>query len=356
VKSPENWIEVALIAMAHIILLCEVDSIQFRSQLAAVAIFLSWMELVLLIGRHPRVSAYVEMFKVVTWNFLKFLAWYSVLILAFALSFYLLFKDTATDPGNFRNPGLAMFKSAVMATGEFDASNIPFGDDINTSHLLFVLFIFLVSIVLFNLLNGLAVSDTQAIRKDAELVGIIYRAKLITYIEKMAISDPFPYLGILDRLACCCCCIPIRRRSESRSKHFRGFYNRINLFPSLFPDREVHVLVNQDNRVVVENMKSKKGQTDSLSNCYGVREWRIHKSTIKAARAILSERAVETEKNGHQEVTQAITNLQEVYENRLITLENASKRAEGRLQTVEDASKRTEQKLAEIMELLKEKL
>ncbi|KAK7590247.1 hypothetical protein V9T40_001860 [Parthenolecanium corni] len=355
IKSFENWIEIALIITAYTILLCEVDLTQNRAKLSAVAIFLSWMELVLLIGRHPRVSTYVEMFKVVTLNFLKFLAWYSVLILAFAISFYLLFKDT-TDFRFFKTAGLAIFKSAVMITGEYDASNIPFADDIGTSHLLFVLFIFLVSIVLFNLLNGLAVSDTQAIRKDAELVGIICRAKLITYIEKMAISDPFPYLGFLDRLACCCCCIPVRRNSAARNKHFRMFYNRINLFPSLFPDREVRVLVNQDNQVLMKNTKLRRENSDGLSNCYGVNEWRIHKTTIKAAKEVLSQRVVKVDEQSHREVAQAITNLQELYENRLITLESASKRADNRLQMVEDASKRTEQKLNEIMKLLKEKL
>lgn len=44
-------------------------------------------------------------------------------------------------------------------TGEFEAANIQF-DANSTSYLIFVLFIFFVAIVIFNLMNGLAVSDT----------------------------------------------------------------------------------------------------------------------------------------------------------------------------------------------------
>nr|CAD7439200.1 unnamed protein product [Timema bartmani] len=64
-----------------------------RQPLAAISILVSWAELVLLIGRHPLLSTNIEMLKRVSWNFLKFLAWYSILIVAFALSFYTLFRD-----------------------------------------------------------------------------------------------------------------------------------------------------------------------------------------------------------------------------------------------------------------------
>lgn len=47
-----------------------------------------------------------------------------------------------------------------MLTGEFDASNIHFKQNA-ASYVLFVIFVFLISTVLNNLLNGLAVSDTQ---------------------------------------------------------------------------------------------------------------------------------------------------------------------------------------------------
>lgn len=50
--------------------------------------------------------------------------------------------------------------------------------------LLFLLFIFLVSIVLYNLLNALAVSDTQEIKRDAKLIDLHQRIKTMQASEE----------------------------------------------------------------------------------------------------------------------------------------------------------------------------
>jgi len=46
-----------------------------------------------------------------------------------------------------------------MLTGEFEFGNLDIHETSN--YIIFVLFVFLITIVLFNLLNALAVSDTQ---------------------------------------------------------------------------------------------------------------------------------------------------------------------------------------------------
>jgi hypothetical protein len=60
----------------------------------------------------------------------------------------------------FIDPGRAIIKTIIMLTGEFEASSIDFHQNA-LSYLIFVLFLFFMSIVVLNLLNGLAVSDTQ---------------------------------------------------------------------------------------------------------------------------------------------------------------------------------------------------
>nr|CAD7453654.1 unnamed protein product [Timema tahoe] len=76
-----------------------------------------------------------------------FLAWYSILIVAFALSFYTLFRDCNdsvcqnSDDNFFMDPGMSVFKTVVMLTGEFDASSIPFVSFPGTSHVVFMLFL-----------------------------------------------------------------------------------------------------------------------------------------------------------------------------------------------------------------------
>nr|CAD7194908.1 unnamed protein product [Timema douglasi] len=178
-----------------------------RQPLAAISILVSWAELVLLIGRHPLLSTNIEMLKRVSWNFLKFLAWYSILIVAFALSFYTLFRDCSgsvcqnSEDNFFMDPGMSVFKTVVMLTGEFDASSIPFVSFPGTSHVVFMLFVFLIAIVLFNLLNGLAVSDTQAIKNDAELLRKT-KVNSCSFCRGCQALDPEILRAAMDILAC----------------------------------------------------------------------------------------------------------------------------------------------------------
>ena len=48
--------------------------------------------------------------------------------------------------------------------------------------MIFLPFVVLVAFVLLNLLNGLAVSDTGIMRKDAERLSLVARVKLISRI------------------------------------------------------------------------------------------------------------------------------------------------------------------------------
>ena len=59
-----------------------------------------------------------------------------------------------------------------MMKDEYDFGDLPFGADLKfgvISRLLFVTFMFLVTIVMMNLLNGLAIYDIQDIRKQVYL-------------------------------------------------------------------------------------------------------------------------------------------------------------------------------------------
>ncbi|XP_011883144.1 PREDICTED: transient receptor potential cation channel protein painless-like [Vollenhovia emeryi] len=218
--SMRNWLEVALITFT-IALLCGAGL-----QVAAVVILLSAWELVILISQHPRLSTGIEMFRTVSFNFMRFLFPYLFLILAFALAFYTLFKDG--NDTNFPDPGLSLFKTVIMLTGEFDASDIPFISHPVWSHIVFMLFVFFIAIVLFNLLNGLAVSDTAEILSKAELVGLISRIRLITYIEDVAVGEPFRH---------CSCC----NSRLSRWNPFGFLAKRILLFPHLLRDGKISV-------------------------------------------------------------------------------------------------------------------
>ena len=220
VSSFENILEVALIVLGVWVIATG------NRQVGAVVILLSAWELVILIGQHPRMSTGIEMFKKVSVNFIRFLFLYAFLIISFALAFYILFNDSKRDD-NFPDPGQSLFKTIIMLTGEFDANDIPFDLHPVLSHCIFVLFVFLIAIVLFNLLNGLAVSDTADILNKSELVSLISRTKLVCYVERVAVGS-----GIVKLTGCCCSERSVRR---SNFNPLTFLSKRILLFPDYLP-------------------------------------------------------------------------------------------------------------------------
>lgn len=172
--SVTNLMEIALIVLS--ILTCIESSYDKETQrvLAVFTILLVSLEFCLLVGSLPvlSISTHMLMLRAVSSSFIKSFAFYSILVLTFSLCFYILFgkpeeveekKDSKEEEeGHFNSfsvPIEALIKTIVMLTGEFDAGDIKF-DSVYT-YFIFLLFVFFMTIVLFNLLNGLAVSDTQ---------------------------------------------------------------------------------------------------------------------------------------------------------------------------------------------------
>ncbi|XP_015188750.1 PREDICTED: transient receptor potential cation channel protein painless [Polistes dominula] len=222
ISSLENWLEMTLIILGS----CLLNGA--GPEVGAVAILVSAWEVVILIGQYPRMSTGIEMFKTVSWNFMRFLFLYAFLILAFALAFFTLFKDGGDK--NFPDPGHSLFKTIIMLTGEFDANDIPFISHPILSRFVFVLFVFLIAIVLFNLLNGLAVSDTAEILGKAELIGLISRIRLISYIENVATGPSF-----LHKLGC------LSGRNSYTCNPLGFLVKRILLFPNYLKDGKLVV-------------------------------------------------------------------------------------------------------------------
>jgi len=166
--------------------------VELKLHFSAVALLLGWLELLMLSGRLPLLSLQHEMLRTVSLTFLSFMAGYVALLIAFAFSFYILFKGNSEQGGAemFTSPSVSLLKTIVMFTGEFEASSLSFDTLPYTSHVIFLIFVALVAIVLLNLLNGLAVNDTGVIRKDAERLSLAARAKLISRIESLVKALP----------------------------------------------------------------------------------------------------------------------------------------------------------------------
>jgi hypothetical protein len=84
----------------------------------------------------------------------------------------------------------SLLNTTVMFAGEFDTCNLSFDTAPYTSQVIFLLFVFLVAIILLNLLNGLAVGDTEEIRKNGDTLSLVARVKLISKIETVLYALP----------------------------------------------------------------------------------------------------------------------------------------------------------------------
>ena len=189
---PKNLFEIILIVLTLILLLhgqpgC---NIELKRQISCVVLLISWFLVLTMIGRHPWMSVvniYSTMFYKVVKTFTSFLAWYSLFIIAFAFSFYILLHNDIEDNENttnkeyFDDVGFTLIKTFTMFTGELDFNDIPFNSPFSYGFFLF--FLFLIVVVLMNLLNGLAVSDTGTIWREAERQSHLGRLKTIAQFE-----------------------------------------------------------------------------------------------------------------------------------------------------------------------------
>ena len=167
-RSKENFMELLMLGSTCAILIHWNDPTSVR-HLCALAVLLAWVEELFLLGRHPKLSVFVTMFTTVSITFLRLLLWFSVLLVGFAFSFFLVLNPVSnndeSDKG-FQDVQSSLLKVYAMMVGELDFGALPFDANPWTSRSIFLGFLFLVTIVLLNLLNGIAVSDTQSIQNE----------------------------------------------------------------------------------------------------------------------------------------------------------------------------------------------
>ena len=189
--SFENLMEITIIVLVTVLITNQDDCGEVNRHFSAIVIVLSWAELIVLVGRHPKLkeyNIYVTMFLKVLKTFLFFITWYSLFIIAFGLGFYILLHKAeeevqAEDYVFFNRAWLSIVKTTTMFVGELEFSDIPIDLDSPLAPLAycyFLSFVFLIVVVLMNLLNGLAVSDTGIIREKAEIFSYRFVDSLIS--------------------------------------------------------------------------------------------------------------------------------------------------------------------------------
>lgn len=191
-KGWENALQWSVILTSGMILIKPADD--WQHHVAALGILLVWIELMMVVGRFPMFGLYVQMFTQVSINFFKFLGAYMCLIIGFSLGFSVLHRKYKS----FQNPFIALLKTIIMMSGELEFEDVFFDKDVKleypgTSHLMLLAFVVLVTIILTNLMVGLAVSDIQELRRCAGLDRLVRRAELVAHLESLLFSKLLDY-------------------------------------------------------------------------------------------------------------------------------------------------------------------
>jgi len=173
----------------------------WQNYVGAFAILCAWSNLMLMVGQLPAFGAYVAMFTHIQFEFAKLLLAYSALLIGFTISFCVIFVNKPA----FGNPFTGLIKVLAMMVGELDFDAfINQMDESSTdsyfiyplslcSQILFTLFIVFVTVILMNLLVGIAVHDIQGLRKHAGLTKLVRQTKMILFSEMVLHNATIPY-------------------------------------------------------------------------------------------------------------------------------------------------------------------
>ncbi|XP_053973315.1 uncharacterized protein LOC128873643 [Hylaeus volcanicus] len=174
----------------------------WQNYVGAFAILCAWTNLMLMVGQLPAFGTYVAMFTHIQFEFAKLLLAYSGLLIGFTVSFCVIFVG---EP-SFGNPFTGLIKVLAMMAGELDFEGLITQIDEETegsfviyhplsvcSQILFTLFIVFVTVILMNLLVGIAVHDIQGLRNHAGLTKLVRQTKLILFTEMVLHNSSIPY-------------------------------------------------------------------------------------------------------------------------------------------------------------------
>lgn len=302
----ENWLEISIIVLTFS-LLSESLPKNIRPSLSVFVILTTWGECILILGRHPMFAIPLAMLIVVTKNFLKFLLLYSILIIAFILSLYVLFNDyqdhgvDSTQASNnqinnghmFSNLWLTSFKIIVMLTGELEASTMPFSsENEKIGRIVVVVFIIFIPILLANLLNGLAVSDIKQINDDAEIIVLMSRLTFISSFEKSPLSKALEIHKI--HISCLA----------------RMFGIKIRLFPDILKNQEIKTIPRHRLKMIDQTK-----QRNSIGRIILNKRYEIDDEIVNKATSILKLNSDVQQKCNNEKIDYLVTELEKLLNN-----------------------------------------
>lgn len=202
-KKKSNKLEMLMIFTSWWLLIALLTGNHHSYQVSSAFIILFGAIELLSILPYSTLSIYMFMLKEVTTTFLKFFTVFILIILAFSFSFYAILKPikhirqqqvfiinetlsvTSSEAvfKNFENPFTSFIKTILMFAGDFSID--PYKLDSLWKQILFLCFV-LTAFILYNLINGLAISDIQKLKDDAEFLNLKQRIRTTVDCEKIS--------------------------------------------------------------------------------------------------------------------------------------------------------------------------
>ncbi|GFR58682.1 transient receptor potential cation channel subfamily A member 1 [Elysia marginata] len=151
-------------------------SMHWQWEIGALAIFLAWFNALVFLQRFDFFGIYVVMFLEILRTLIQVLCVFSILFIAFGLSFYmLLYKEESKA---YSTPQLSLLRTFMMMLeldymASFNAQFVDGEPDTlhfgNLTLIMLVVFVLFMPLLLINLLIGLAVGDIESVQSNARL-------------------------------------------------------------------------------------------------------------------------------------------------------------------------------------------
>lgn len=166
---------------------------KWQHHVAAFCVLGAWTNLMVKIGQLPWFDTYVAMYTKVQKEFAKLLMAYICMLIGFSVSLSVVFPSSEW----FGNPVIGFIKVLVMMAGELDLALLSNHHTSTVStklsaYVVYTALLIFVSVILMNLLVGIAVHDIQGLKKTAGLSKVRCQIKLIYYIELFMLRSFWP--------------------------------------------------------------------------------------------------------------------------------------------------------------------
>ncbi|XP_059225902.1 transient receptor potential cation channel protein painless [Stomoxys calcitrans] len=151
------WIMIILLIV--LVLSKHSDNLNWKCSLTILLLLTELLQMFAYLPTLPW-ALHIHMFWMVMKSFMKNFLFYSLFVGAFGLCFYIMIGLNGEPKENlngFNSTVNVVLKTTAMMIGELDTSSMKFNDPFTIA--LFLGFIFVVTIVLYNLINGSAIHD-----------------------------------------------------------------------------------------------------------------------------------------------------------------------------------------------------